>query len=136
MFEDWSEDNTNLVGIIVDSTSDLKDDGFDVSVYNELDQNSYLFVTITKPGMEYKRQTNLGFLIDEIKPSVNELLSQLDTQRVHSIYFHIKGYEPMTWYDANFDKNSILKSLSDVTFGMDVSDKIDKLTIEFEPRST
>jgi hypothetical protein len=134
IFEDFNKEESeqemkNLIGTIEDSTSDIKDIGFDVNVGFD----STLFVNINKPGTEYNRQTYLGFSLDEIDTSVNEMISQLDTQRVHDISFHIKGYESNTWYSGSFDKTSRIASLSDVNFGMGENDKIDMFTIEFVP---
>jgi hypothetical protein len=134
IFEDFNKEESeqemkNLIGTIEDSLSDLEDDGFSTGYGFD----STLFVNINKPGTEFNRQTFLGFTVDEIKGSVDEMISQLSTQRVYDISFHIKGYETNTWYSGSFDKNSRISSLSEVTFGMGENDKIDKFSIEFVP---
>jgi hypothetical protein len=98
LFEMWSEGNQ----IAIDALSDLSDAGFEVNVSND---NESTFVNISKPGIEYKRQTNLGYNIKEIMGDVRELISQMssDNKVVGSLVYHIKGYEPMTHYSCNIN---------------------------------
>lgn len=122
IFERSDQDFSEIKAIVYDSLSDLTDDGFDVIVYGPgygYDEDiRKLAVRISKPGMEYNRQSFLGFNVSDIMSSIDELKSQLSLE-TGDILYHIKGYEPATWYsmDANF------KNLPE--------EPIDQLSIEF-----
>jgi len=109
---------SEIKAIVYDSLSDLTDEGFSVTIYDVEDKKT-LAVRISKPGMEYNRQSFLGFKIEDIMGGIDEMKSQLSLE-VGDIYYHIKGYEPSTWYsmDAEF-KN------------WDIKEPIDQLSIEF-----
>lgn len=103
--------------IVIDALSDLSDRGYKVAVVDAEGNPKTLVVTISKPGIEYKRETNLGFKIEDVSKDIEELKSQLSDQKVKSVYYHIKGYEPSTWY-------SLRSSTTE-------EEPIDQLSIEF-----
>ena len=112
-------ENVNFKDIVIDSIGDLTDDGYEVNTQN---LGSTKGVSITKPGMEYNRQSFLGFNIQNIISHIVELVSHLDTYEVSDVYYHIKGYEENTWYSM------------DVEFKDMPKEPIDKLSIDFKPK--
>ena len=151
LFEDFDSENKvaiykankeycdNLTGIAEDVLSDLKDEGFEVNVGTDdlpaSEGGFLLYVTISKnntttnkQGQSYKNP--IGFNIDDIKDSVNELLAQLDTQKPYDVSYHIKGYETHTWYSvSNIPDN--LKDISLLEIEIGDQEKLDKISIEF-----
>lgn len=112
------------VETIKDILSDINDSGFETKV---TDTNNEIIVNISKPGIEHKRHTNLGFRISEILPTLKELHSQLKHEfNLDVAYFHIKGYEPSTWYSA--DTIDDLTKIGE-THGEDI---LDQLELQFE----
>ena len=109
--------------IATDSLSDLIDDGFNVIVS---EQGSVLMIDITKPGMEYNRHTKLGFYLKDIMNNIQELLGRIDS-KPKDVYYHVKGYEPSTWYSLSSD----FGDPDNNAFKGDSENLIDQLTFEF-----
>lgn len=152
LFENFDEGD--FVGIVKDILSDLTDEGFDIKVEIDKIQDQKAEITnfgyypmvdiirviICKRGMEYNRQSFIGFDLIDIKGSVSELFSQLHDKSIYDVYYHIKGYEPNTWYSVNDnsleDINTILSNIDDELSpksgsNLPANPQLDRLNIEF-----
>ncbi len=132
IFEDFVEvgDEYELGPLCKDALSDILDNGFDV-IFSNISFN--LNIRILNPGMEYGRSSKLGFNINDIKDSVNELIAQLDDKMwIKSIYYHLKGYEASTWYSVDF--TGVETPVRDIGIVNNLpTESIDDISIEFVP---